>query len=126
MNETEMADYLARVARDCGWTLVEQYTREGGIVLSFTANTSIYGVHSSREKAKAKVAVRTDAFMRGYLRAVEQAEEDEHPASATREDAIGPVVTPAAVGQRGRDRVPEIIEGEAAFQDSPAPVMPVD
>lgn len=57
----ELLMTLGEQAQSLGWTLV-YVEREGetGIGLVFKQNTSPYGVSSSREKAKSRIAVLSD------------------------------------------------------------------
>ena len=68
----ELLMTLGEQAQSLGWTLV-YVEREGetGIGLVFKQNTSPYGVSSSRERAKSRVAVLSDLMGEQARRTVE-------------------------------------------------------
>lgn len=62
MNAAQLADEVARLAQERGWTLVEHRAAGDRVALMFEANTSPYGAESSVHRAKARVAVATDVI----------------------------------------------------------------
>lgn len=96
LDAAQLADQVARLARDSGWTLVEHRAAGDRVALMFEVNTSPYGAESSRERAKARVAVATDIFSQRVVEETERLMEEgrRHLASA-RENLIAAGVDPA-------------------------------